>query len=73
MSSDSGQVSSAWNSASLGREGLAKQYFSIHLGQASQKRNLGWLEGKPGEIRVRCSWGWAAEALARLSGKSYTS
>lgn len=63
MSSDSGQVRSAWNSALLGREGSAKQYFSIHLGQASQKRNLGWLQGKPGEIRVRCKSGLGCGSL----------
>lgn len=51
--SDSGEVSSVWNSAALGREGLVKQYFRIHLGQAPQKSNFSWLEGKPGEIRLR--------------------
>lgn len=48
-----GEESCGWNSAALDREGLEKQHFSIHLEQAPRESNIDWLEGKPGEIRVR--------------------
>lgn len=56
FSDDSGEESCGWKSAApdRGGGGLEKQRFSIHLEQAPPgERSTDWLEGKPGEIRVR--------------------